>query len=400
MLHAMAIDGKQRSRNAQSAPGPVGRGGQARSPVAALQSAYGNQVLLRWTSRAPTGGAMLQRKCSCAGGAAKCPECEDKEKEGTMQRKAAGPAAGVPPIVHDVLRSPGNPLDRGTREFMGPRFGQDFSQVRVHTDAKAAESARAVNALAYTAGRNIAFASGQYAPETETGRRLLAHELAHVVQQRGVSSGPLGICASDSAAERQAGTAATMAMKGGVLSGLDTQIEWIARQPAPEAAAGGEVAVQGGSAGADSSAGCTPAAGITNSTCSAYLDNAWWLPLPYVNNATCACKATPNVPTANCVRKFLQDRLAATSTLFKVGAASQKPFETLQPLTYQAFVQSILTPRIYQDHVDAYRSCCCPTGPAPYADWIGVTAIPFQPCSLVGWFIDHFGSCTGAPGSW
>lgn len=145
---------------------------------------------------------------------------------------------------------------------------------------------------------------------------------------------------------------------------------------------------------------CTPPPGIANSTCGAYLANSWWLPMAYVNNATCACTATPNVPTANCVRKFLQDRLAATPTWLKVAAAAQKPLEATNLPAYQLFVQSVLTPRIYSDHVDAYRSCCCPTGPAPYPDWIGVTLIPLQPCSLVGWFINNFGSCTGTPGSW
>jgi hypothetical protein len=70
---------------------------------------------------------------------------------------------------------------------MEPRFGHNFSQVRVHADAKSAESARAVNALAYTAGRTIVFGAGQYAPETADGRRLIAHELTHVVQQRGMN---------------------------------------------------------------------------------------------------------------------------------------------------------------------------------------------------------------------
>lgn len=69
------------------------------------------------------------------------------------------------------------------RHYFEPRFGYDFSQVRVHTDAKAAESARAVNALAFTVGRDVAFGAGQYAPGTTEGKRLLAHELTHVVQQ-------------------------------------------------------------------------------------------------------------------------------------------------------------------------------------------------------------------------
>lgn len=92
------------------------------------------------------------------------------------------------PIVHEVLSSPGQPLDAATRGFMEPRFGQDFSGLRVHTDAKAAESARDVGAAAYTVGRQVVFGAGRYAPGTEEGRRLLAHELAHVAQQAGAAT--------------------------------------------------------------------------------------------------------------------------------------------------------------------------------------------------------------------
>lgn len=102
-----------------------------------------------------------------------------------LQRAAvnSSPVNEVPPIAYEVLRSPGQPLDAETQAFMEPRFGHDFSHVRVHTDAKAAESARAVNALAYTVGRNVVFGTGQYAPETGMGQGLLAHELTHVIQQ-------------------------------------------------------------------------------------------------------------------------------------------------------------------------------------------------------------------------
>ncbi len=85
--------------------------------------------------------------------------------------------------VHDVLRSTGQPLDPATRAFMEPRFGQDFGNVRVHAGAKAAELARSVRALAYTVGRHVAFRTDSYRPGTPAGRHLLAHELAHVVQQ-------------------------------------------------------------------------------------------------------------------------------------------------------------------------------------------------------------------------
>src|SRR5437016_368857 len=92
----------------------------------------------------------------------------------------------VPPIVQEVLSSSGRPLDADTRTFMEPRFGHDFSQVRVHMDERAVESAEAVNALAYTVGRDVVFGEGQYMPETSGGRRLLAHELTHVVQRDNV----------------------------------------------------------------------------------------------------------------------------------------------------------------------------------------------------------------------
>jgi Domain of unknown function (DUF4157) len=94
----------------------------------------------------------------------------------------------APPIVHDVLRSPGEPLDAATRAFMEPRFRYDFSDVRVHTDDKAAQSARAVGATAYAVGKHLTFGPGKFSPATEAGRRLLGHELAHVIQQKSNST--------------------------------------------------------------------------------------------------------------------------------------------------------------------------------------------------------------------
>ena len=92
--------------------------------------------------------------------------------------------AESPPIVHEVLRSPGQPLDTTTRAFMEPRFGHDFSQVRVHRGAQASETARSLKAKAFTVGRDVAFGPGQYSPSTTEGKRLLAHELTHTLQQR------------------------------------------------------------------------------------------------------------------------------------------------------------------------------------------------------------------------
>ena len=156
----------------------------------------------------------LQRKCACGGTpgpGGECAECRQKR----LQRQAHLPAetSTAPPIVNGVLNSPGRPLDAGARAFMEQRLGHDFSQVRVHADARAAVSARAVNALAYTVGRDVVFGAGQYAPGTMAGRKLLAHELAHVVQQAR-SPGPINtmpagvITAGNDSLEREAEGAA------------------------------------------------------------------------------------------------------------------------------------------------------------------------------------------------
>lgn len=197
------------------------------------------------TAKAPSStssGFVLQRQCACGGSAGfsgECQQCKSNkllgkplqrklainepgdqyeqeadrvaeqmmrmpDGESTKQRRdIASPlvprrmsgdgttGAQAPPLVHDVLNSPGRPLDAATRAFFEPRFGHDFSQVRVHAGARAEQSARAVNAYAYTVGRNIVFEAGRFAPETTAGRQLLAHELTHVVQQSS-SDGVLG----------------------------------------------------------------------------------------------------------------------------------------------------------------------------------------------------------------
>lgn len=112
----------------------------------------------------------------------------------SVQRQTGEDGAGMmeaPSIVHEVLNSPGQPLDAATRAYFEPRFGQDFNRVRVHTDARAEESTKSVGALAYTVGPNVVFDTDRYKPQTEMGRQLLAHELTHVVQQGNGAASPL-----------------------------------------------------------------------------------------------------------------------------------------------------------------------------------------------------------------
>jgi hypothetical protein len=160
---------------------------------------------------------VMQRKCACGAhsrGAEKCPACSgqghQRKPTGNLRigapndrfereaddvagqvMRATGPArsgAGGVPQSHASLQQKtslpgGRPLDRATRDFMEPRFGHDFSGVRVHTGAEAARSARSVQARAFTVGQDIVFGGGEYAPGTNAGQRLLAHELTHTIQQ-------------------------------------------------------------------------------------------------------------------------------------------------------------------------------------------------------------------------
>jgi peptidoglycan hydrolase-like protein with peptidoglycan-binding domain len=119
----------------------------------------------------------------------------EEEEEEPVQAKQANtqtPAA-TSNIEFSVnsLKGGGQPLPKSTRSYFEPRFGVDFSQVRLHTDSKAADTAKSINAKAFTKGKDVVFASGQYSPGTSSGKRLMAHELTHVVQQHGPTLGQL-----------------------------------------------------------------------------------------------------------------------------------------------------------------------------------------------------------------
>jgi len=143
----------------------------------------------------------------CSGPCAEHLRDEDLHRS---SRTTAAPTA-IPAAVHEELQRGGAPLDASTRSSMEARFGHDFSTVRVHADAPAAGSARSVNALAYTVGSHIVFDEGRYAPNTPDGRRLLVHELTHVVQQRSPDRRPRAdrIVDADHPTEREAASVAS-----------------------------------------------------------------------------------------------------------------------------------------------------------------------------------------------
>lgn len=161
----------------------------------------------------------LMRKCACDASGASCGGCSEKKK---LQRHAHGEAPErIPDEVGRAIASSGQPLDAGTRALMESRFRHDFGSVRIHADTNAAASADAVSARAYTYGHDIVFAAGAYAPSTDAGRRLLAHELTHVVQQDGGGAAMQSASAISSpteGAELEADRAADTVMSGGTPS--------------------------------------------------------------------------------------------------------------------------------------------------------------------------------------
>lgn len=193
------------------------------------------------TAFTPVSRGPLQRKCACGGTPGPSGECESCRKK-KLQRRSENldqsfilhppsSVSEVPPIVHEVLRSAGQPLDAQTRAFMEPRFGHDFSKVRVHKDEKAAESAYSVNALAFTVGQDIVFGEGQFQTQTEVGQKLLAHELTHTIQQGATSPlHPLEMTALGGATEREAEVMANSMMCGHQFTSTRRESLGLARQ--------------------------------------------------------------------------------------------------------------------------------------------------------------------------
>jgi hypothetical protein len=196
----------------------------------------------------PMRSSLIQRKCACGNSAGMAGECSDCQKKSLVQRKSiyqdntsevspiahefpiqtnpstpkeSKPASNeIPPIVHEVINSSGQPLSTETRTFMESRFGYDFSAVKIHTDSKAEKSAQAINAVAYTVGNNIAFAPNAYRLNTPSGLHLLSHELSHVIQQDGASGLDLNqkISLANDPREQSADQAADAILRGEIVS--------------------------------------------------------------------------------------------------------------------------------------------------------------------------------------
>lgn len=177
---------------------------------------------------------MLQRRCECGGAPGKTGSCQAPQDR--RLRRSSAPSDSmheVPGEVHEVLDTAGQPLAPTVLTDMESRFGHDFGAVRIHTDAQAAASARTVNAQAYTVGQHIVFDAGEYSPETSAGRKILAHELAHTMQQTAFApASALTIShpwdASEQEAERLAESA--LQQQPGRAQGATQQSAEVARQ--------------------------------------------------------------------------------------------------------------------------------------------------------------------------
>jgi hypothetical protein len=374
---------------------PAAKAGAIRAAAPARRpgSHFGNQALLRRLSPAPVGvqakleiGAVddpLEREAdrvadqvmrmpdpAPAVSAAplqisrKCAACEEEDRK-KLQLKSAGGAdlagAEAPPMVHEVLRGPGRPLDAATRAFFEPRFGYDFGEVRVHANAKAARSAQAVKAIAYTSGSSIVFAAQRYAPHTSAGARLLAHELTHVLQQQGPGAIAFPALGRNQRGDlqRQDDTAqqASSAPEGACKTPYDTTY------------------------------------GPGSSNCSAYQSGLAkrFLTWTYRHNATCACENTPDDPKNNCVRKCLQVKMAGfLSGLSKGGGAIGTCLDSIGLLDFTC--PEPYCSDLYQHHVDCYRDCCCEGDFIAYPAFWFMCEAPY-PCFFVGLTIRKFNAC-------
>ncbi len=121
-------------------------------------------------------GAVIQRMCT---------DCEEEEQSIQAKREGGptGEVSAKQTAEIESIRTGGEPLHPASRNFFEQRFGHDFSRVRIHSDDRAAQSAKGIHAQAYTTGQHIVFGAGHYSSDTQTGQRLLAHELTHVIQQ-------------------------------------------------------------------------------------------------------------------------------------------------------------------------------------------------------------------------
>jgi hypothetical protein len=141
-------------------------------------------TVMRMREPAPIGAAPISIQRACAA-------CADEDKDKAIHAKHADAARDETSMdTHEAVQAAANsgaPLPHDARAYLEPRFGRDFSNVRVHADGVAASAARSINARAYTIGRDIVFGAGEFAPSSAQGQRLLAHELTHVVQQSGAS---------------------------------------------------------------------------------------------------------------------------------------------------------------------------------------------------------------------
>jgi hypothetical protein len=204
MEHAVENQKQSDHRRPPGRSGSVAEVTAPQHPVLQLQQQAGNQAMQQFfrgdikehdankvagkIMRSHTGAAAAATSCSCSDDEeGMCEECS--QKHAAISRKPANSGSGAPPsasraVLNQMRRSPGHQLDASTRAFFEPRFGRDLSNVRVHVDSDATTSAAALNANAYTLGSDIYFGAGKYSPASNDGRKLLAHEMAHTVQQQ------------------------------------------------------------------------------------------------------------------------------------------------------------------------------------------------------------------------
>jgi hypothetical protein len=341
-----------------------------------------------------------------------CPTCIEKNEELIQPKVQGSNITEMSPDVEsgiDSLRGSGQPLSKSVRNYFEPRFRYDFSGVRVHTGEEANETAKSINARAFTLGKDIVLGADVYAMETGEGRRLLAHELTHVVQQGRSSDIFIQRAPVDDVTNMTILPSYADALSDedllSCINALEEQLKTFPTDSLDYDTARSNLAIIEAEATSRNLFSPTylpdesmnkkqtvkkypydPDYGPSEEHCAVYQSSLaeTWFTYSYRNNAECACLRTPNEPHNNCVRKCLQVKmLSHLREQSRMGRALPWTFPLeADPMCYD----------MWEQHVECYRECGCDNEFINYPVFSTMCRAPF-PCAFVAGSIDWFNAC-------
>jgi hypothetical protein len=347
-----------------------------------------------------------------------CPSCMEKKEESIQPKRENSDTTEMSSDVESgigSLKGGGQPLSESARNYFEPRFGYDFSGVRVHTGVEANETAKSINARAFTVGNDVVFGSSSYSTETGEGKRLLAHELTHVVQQKGSYDNIIRRTPADDVTRMTIlPSYANILSDEDLLScinALEEQLKTFPTDSLEYDTARSNLAIIEAEATSRNLFSSTylPVEsgseqqnvknypydsnyGPSEENCAIYQSSLAkrWFTYSYRNNAECACLRTPDEPHNNCVRKCLQVKM-------RTHLEEQDRMGRALPLTFPLEADPMCYD-MWEQHVECYRECGCDNEFINYPVFSTMCRAPF-PCAVVSGSIDWFNACVEGNGN-